>query len=120
MLGYNNLIGNIPRLTTPVTGNGTLTVAGEILYIPLEFWFNRNAGLKRVGPKNGSYQDLLVCESFTRHTCDKTKLRETLYTKNTSFMVTILGLDNLQPMPGYLRERLNDYIVLGAYYAHKI
>ncbi len=35
------MVGNIPKLTTPTT-SGT---DSEILYIPLEFWFNRNAGL---------------------------------------------------------------------------
>ncbi len=35
------MIGNIPKLTSPTT-SGT---ESEILYIPLEFWFNRNAGL---------------------------------------------------------------------------
>ena len=45
MLGYNNLIGNLPRLTQPLAGTGSATMSGEILYIPLEFWFNRNAGL---------------------------------------------------------------------------
>jgi hypothetical protein len=48
-LGYANMVGNIPTLTTPVynpTGSGSnVTVDGEILYIPLEFWFNRNPGL---------------------------------------------------------------------------
>jgi len=42
-IGYANMVGNIPRLTLPT--DGAATVAGEILYIPLEFWFNRNAGL---------------------------------------------------------------------------
>jgi hypothetical protein len=46
-LGYANMVGNIPTLTTPVvnTGSSAVTVAGEVLYIPLEFWFNRNPGL---------------------------------------------------------------------------
>lgn len=35
------MVGNTPKLTLPSTG----TVAGEVLYVPLEFWFNRNAGL---------------------------------------------------------------------------
>jgi len=105
MIGYNNLIGNVPRLTTPVTG--AATVAGEILYIPLEFWFNRNAGLKRVGPQNGLFTDNLLVRK-----CDKTKLRETLYTKNTSsIMVKILSLDNPQPKPVFPGEaqRLNSF-----------
>ena len=37
------MVGNIPRLTLPTSGATTL--AGEVLYVPLEFWFNRNAGL---------------------------------------------------------------------------
>ena len=46
-LGYANMVGNIPTLTTPVmnTSGTSVTVPGEILYIPLEFWFNRNPGL---------------------------------------------------------------------------
>lgn len=35
------MVGNVPRLTLPSTAD----VDGEILYVPLEFWFNRNAGL---------------------------------------------------------------------------
>ena len=35
------MVGNVPKLTTPTTSS----LDGEILYIPLEFWFNRNAGL---------------------------------------------------------------------------
>jgi len=109
-LGYQNLIGNVPRLTQPQTNS---TVAGEILYIPMEFWFNRNAGLIRVGPKNGlSIYNLLV-RVHTKNTCDKTKLRETLYTKNTSIMVKVFGLDNPQPKLGILllseAQRLNSF-----------
>ena len=40
--GYNNMIGNTSALTSP-TETGTKT--GETLYIPLQFWFCRNAGL---------------------------------------------------------------------------
>lgn len=47
-LGYANLVGNVPQLTTPLfntnTG-GAATVPGQVLYIPLEFWFCRNPGL---------------------------------------------------------------------------
>ena len=41
------MVGNIPQLTTPVynTGSSAVTVPSQILYIPLEFWFNRNPGL---------------------------------------------------------------------------
>lgn len=42
-LGYANLVGNIPRLTTPTLGPET--IPGEVLYIPLQFFFCRNAGL---------------------------------------------------------------------------
>jgi hypothetical protein len=38
------MVGNTPYLTTPVAG--AATVAGDILYIPLEFFWNRNPGLK--------------------------------------------------------------------------
>lgn len=41
------MLGNTPRLTNLTTSD----VAEEVLYIPLEFWFNRNAGLKSIGPK---------------------------------------------------------------------
>jgi len=53
-LGYANMVGNIPSLTTPVynTSGSDITVPGEILYIPLEFWFNRNPGLKVLGQKS--------------------------------------------------------------------
>jgi hypothetical protein len=46
-LGYANMVGNTPDLTSPTinTSANPVTVAGKVLYIPLEFWFNRNAGL---------------------------------------------------------------------------
>ena len=43
-LGYANMVGNTPYLTTPSATTG-VTVAGDTLYIPLEFFFNRNPGL---------------------------------------------------------------------------
>jgi hypothetical protein len=40
------MVGNIPSLTKLVAPSGaTATVGGEVLYIPLQFWFNRNPGL---------------------------------------------------------------------------
>ncbi len=47
ILGYANMVGNIPKLITPRVNSGSsnITVPGEILYIPLEFWWNRNPGL---------------------------------------------------------------------------
>jgi hypothetical protein len=42
------MVGNTPKLTsvTKVTPSGSATsVASEILYVPFEFWFNRNPGL---------------------------------------------------------------------------
>lgn len=40
------MVGNIPQLTTPLTvSSGSTTVPGQILYVPLEFWFCRNPGL---------------------------------------------------------------------------
>lgn len=53
-LGYANMVGNIPQLTTPVLNNSgsDVTVGSQILYIPLEFWFNRNPGLKELGQKS--------------------------------------------------------------------
>ncbi len=47
-LGYANLVGNIPALVNPVdnsAGTSDYIVHGQILYIPLEFWWNRNPGL---------------------------------------------------------------------------
>ena len=46
-IGFANMIGNTSQLTTPVenTTTGPLTLAGTTLFIPLNFWFNRNAGL---------------------------------------------------------------------------
>ncbi len=47
-LGYANMVGNIPGLVNPnenASNSVDKTVAGEILYIPLEFWFCRNPGL---------------------------------------------------------------------------
>jgi hypothetical protein len=45
-LGYANMVGNVPQLTNPVinpSGSGAaVTVPGQTLYVPLEFWFNRN------------------------------------------------------------------------------
>lgn len=40
--GYNNMIGNVSTMTTP-TESGTHS--GLTLYVPLQFWFCRNAGL---------------------------------------------------------------------------
>lgn len=47
-LGYANMVGNIPSLVQPYvnsSSSNTVKLDGEILYIPLEFWFNRNPGL---------------------------------------------------------------------------
>jgi hypothetical protein len=47
-LGYANMVGNVPSLTTPLinpTTGSSQVVSGQILYVPLEFWFNRNPGL---------------------------------------------------------------------------
>ena len=47
-LGYANMVGNSPQLTTPVenkASSGTKTVPGKTLFIPLQFWFSRNSGL---------------------------------------------------------------------------
>ena len=50
------MVGNTPLLTTPrknVSGSA-ITVAGQILYVPLEFWFARNPGLasENIGQKS--------------------------------------------------------------------
>ena len=46
-LGYANLVGNIPSLTMPLnnTSGSSATLNGQVLWIPLEFWFARNPGL---------------------------------------------------------------------------
>ena len=46
-VGYANMVGNIPALVTPVlnTTASAKVVPGEVLYIPLEFFFCRNPGL---------------------------------------------------------------------------
>lgn len=44
-LGYGNAVGNIPQLTNPQYNHSktaTMVVPGEILYIPLQFWFARD------------------------------------------------------------------------------
>jgi hypothetical protein len=47
--GYANMVGNVPRLTQPVTGSATATSAESMpqttLFVPLQFWFCRNPGL---------------------------------------------------------------------------
>ena len=46
-LGYANMVGHLPTLNniwTNVTASD-MTVPGQILYIPLQFWWNRNPGL---------------------------------------------------------------------------
>jgi hypothetical protein len=46
-LGYANMVGNIPKLVNPTfnTSGQAVVVKGEVLYIPLEFFFCRNPGL---------------------------------------------------------------------------
>jgi len=47
-LGYAHMVGNIPSLTTlktRATNDPEVIVEGEVLYIPLQFWFNRSIGL---------------------------------------------------------------------------
>lgn len=46
-LGYANMVGDIPQLTAPVlnSSGSAVTVPSKVLYVPLEFWFNRNPGL---------------------------------------------------------------------------
>jgi hypothetical protein len=38
------MVGNVPSLVNPYenTSGSSVTVKGQILYIPLQFWFNRN------------------------------------------------------------------------------
>ena len=44
---YNNMIGNVAKLTKPTsnTSSGTSSIEEFDLYIPLQFWFCRNPGL---------------------------------------------------------------------------
>jgi hypothetical protein len=47
-IGYANMVGHMPQLITPFTNassSAQATVPGQILWIPLEFWWNRNPGL---------------------------------------------------------------------------
>ena len=46
-LGYANMVGHVPSLVQPTYGgaSGNVKVAGQVLWIPLEFWWNRNPGL---------------------------------------------------------------------------
>jgi hypothetical protein len=41
--GYANMVGNVPRLTQPVTGGEKMP--STTLFVPLQFWFCRNPGL---------------------------------------------------------------------------
>jgi hypothetical protein len=50
-LGYANMVGNTPKLTSLVkvnSGGAAATVPSEILYVPFEFWF------KRIEPKSAT------------------------------------------------------------------
>jgi len=42
--GYANMVGNVPSLTQP-NSDASTAITGQILYIPLQFWFCRNPGL---------------------------------------------------------------------------
>ena len=51
--GYANMVGNVPRLTQPINGiaatggdcDATACMPQTTLFVPLQFWFCRNAGL---------------------------------------------------------------------------
>ena len=44
--GYANMVGNVPKLTQYFSGDtNNLSTSSVELYIPLQFWFNRNPGL---------------------------------------------------------------------------
>ena len=50
--GYANMVGNVPRLTQPISGvasgtdcDATSCIPQTTLFVPLQFWFCRNAGL---------------------------------------------------------------------------
>ena len=79
------MVGNVPQLTTPrknVSGSA-ITVKGQILYVPLEFWFARNPGLKEYWTKKhptwNNFQENLVDASsmFLKICCNITQLLET-------------------------------------------
>ena len=44
---YAEMVGNVPKLTQVQSCNTTTTTTTDAytLYIPLQFWFNRNPGL---------------------------------------------------------------------------
>ena len=65
-LGYANMVGNVPMLTTPVlnTTNAAVTVPSQILYIPLEFWFNRNPGETWVDYTPNTTLGIVKCQNF--------------------------------------------------------
>ena len=46
-MGYNRMIGHHPMFQVPALNpaNGKHEIEGETLYIPMQFWFNRNPGL---------------------------------------------------------------------------
>jgi len=46
-IGYANMVGNTPPLTSIWTAPAanSITVPGQMLYIPLSFWWNNNPGL---------------------------------------------------------------------------
>lgn len=46
-IGYANMVGNTPQLTSIWTApaTDTLTVPGRVIYVPLQFWWNKNPGL---------------------------------------------------------------------------
>jgi hypothetical protein len=50
--GYNVMIGNTVDLTTPAAA-----IAAATIYVPLQFWFCRNAGLKEIS----GLKSTLVC-----------------------------------------------------------
>ncbi len=43
--GYANMVGNVPRLTQPVTASSGESMPQTTLFVPLQFWFCRNPGL---------------------------------------------------------------------------
>ena len=44
-IGYNRMIGHHPAFQTPVVEGADECVPSQTMYIPLQFWFNRNPGL---------------------------------------------------------------------------
>ena len=43
-VGYANMVGNVPSLVSPTENKSgsAVTVKGQTLYVPLQFWFKQD------------------------------------------------------------------------------